>query len=78
MLSLQTRAAPRRDDWGGRGPFEAWASPPLRTYLRTLYVVQFQARKSSTYSHGSLEGVGGLKTNEAYHSKADAMLISEM
>ena len=28
--------------------------------------------------HGSLEGVGGLKTNEAYHSKADAMLIPEM
>ena len=29
-------------------------------------------------SHGSLEGVGGLKTNEAYHSKADALLIPEM
>ena len=28
--------------------------------------------------HGSLEGVGGLKTNEAYHSKADALLIPEM
>ena len=28
--------------------------------------------------HGSLEGVGGLKTNEAYHSKADALLITEM
>ena len=28
--------------------------------------------------HGSLEGVGGLETNEAYHSKADALLISEM
>ena len=27
--------------------------------------------------HGSLEGVGGLKTNEAYHSKADALLIPE-
>ena len=25
--------------------------------------------------HGSLEGVGELKTNEAYHSKADALLI---
>ena len=25
--------------------------------------------------YGSLEGVGGLKTNEAYHSKADALLI---
>ena len=25
--------------------------------------------------HGSLEGVGGLKTNEAYHWKADALLI---
>ena len=29
-------------------------------------------------AHGSLEGVGGLKTNEAYHSKADALLIPEM
>ena len=28
--------------------------------------------------HSSLEGVGGLKTNEAYHSKADALLIPEM
>ena len=27
--------------------------------------------------HGSLEGVGGLKTIEAYHSKADALLIPE-
>ena len=25
-----------------------------------------------------LEGVGGFKTNEAYHSKADALLIPEM
>ena len=29
-------------------------------------------------AHGSLEGVGGLKTNEAYHSKTDALLIPEM
>ena len=29
-------------------------------------------------AHGSLEGVGGLKTNGAYHSKADALLIPEM
>ena len=28
--------------------------------------------------HASLEGVGGPKTNEAYHSKADALLILEM
>ena len=28
--------------------------------------------------HGSLEGVGGLKTNEAHHSKTDALLIPEM
>ena len=27
--------------------------------------------------HGSLEGVGGLKTNEAYHSKADALVIPD-
>ena len=31
-----------------------------------------------TRNHGSLEGVGGLKTNEAYHSKADALVIPEM
>ena len=29
-------------------------------------------------AHGSLEGVGGLKTNEAYHSKADVLVIPEM
>ena len=29
-------------------------------------------------THGSLEGVGGLKTSEAYHSKADALVIPEM
>ena len=28
--------------------------------------------------HGSLEGVGGLKTNEAYHPKADALLIPKI
>ena len=26
---------------------------------------------------GSLEGVGVLKTSEAYHSKADALVISD-
>ena len=31
-----------------------------------------------TPRHGSLEGVGGLKTNEAYHSKTDALVIPEM
>ena len=35
-------------------------------------------RLSSPTSHGSLEGVGGLKTNEAYRSKADAKVIPEM
>ena len=28
--------------------------------------------------HGSLEGVGGLETNEAHHSKTDALLTTEM
>ena len=28
--------------------------------------------------HGSLEGVGGLKTNKAYHSKADALVTPEI
>ena len=27
---------------------------------------------------GSLEGIGGLKTSDAYHSKADAFEISEI
>ena len=31
-----------------------------------------------TLPHGSLEGVGELKTSEAYHSKADALVIPEM
>ena len=34
--------------------------------------------QSVSQSHGSLEGVGGLKTSEAYHSKADALVIPEM
>ena len=29
-------------------------------------------------THGSSEGVGGVKTNEAYHPKADALVITEM
>ena len=33
---------------------------------------------TTAFTHGSLEGVGGLKTNEAYHSKADALVIPEM
>ena len=32
-------------------------------------------KKMRVNGHGSLEGVGGLKTNEAYHSKADALLF---
>ena len=32
----------------------------------------------TTPFHCSLEGVGGLKTNEAYHSKPDALVIPEM
>ena len=33
---------------------------------------------AGTSSHDSLEGVGGLKTNEAYHSKADTLVVPEM
>ena len=36
------------------------------------------AASAPTARHGSLEGVGGLKTNEAYHSKADALVIPDM
>ena len=35
-------------------------------------------RRGYSGKHGSSEGVGGLKTNEAYHSKADALLIKKM
>ena len=28
--------------------------------------------------HGSLEGVGGVRTSEEYHSKADTLVISGM
>ena len=33
---------------------------------------------SMPLDHGSLEGVGGFKTYEAYHSKADTLVIPEM
>ena len=48
----------------------------FNTWHRRILVFLY----SSTYHqrHGSLEGVGGLKTNEAYHSKADALVIPEM
>ena len=39
--------------------------------------MHFVLRKSNGL-HGSLEGARGFKTNEAYHSKADALLIPEM
>ena len=42
------------------------------TFIRSFHV------SLHVQIHGSLEGVGGLKTNEAYHSKADALLIPEM
>ena len=41
-------------------------------------VTIFKKQKFGPLTHGSLEGVGGLKTNEAYHSKADALLVPEM
>ena len=43
------------------------SSPPSPSPLR-----------ASTRLHSSLEEVGGPKTNEAYHSKADALVIPEM
>ena len=36
----------------------------------------FRKRNPIPIEHGSLEGVGGLKTSEAYHSIADALVIS--
>ena len=45
--------------------------------LHQFLLVALRSDNSPHY-HGSLEGVGGLKTNEAYHLKADALLIPEM
>ena len=44
-----------------------------------MYILEVDERALvGQRAHGSLEGVGGLKTNEAYHSKADALVIPEM
>ena len=43
-----------------------------------MFPQQRHCHNSAITTQGSLEGVGGLKTNEAYHTKADAWLISEM
>ena len=42
------------------------------------FVTAYGAGLRAGTAHGSLEGIGGLKTNEAYHSKADALVIPEM
>ena len=44
---------------------------------RLLQCLKDLTRTGTGTGHGSLEGVGGLKTNEAYHSKADALVIQE-
>ena len=53
--------------------------PPLHWLVvaTTATSVSF-SKLRNRYPHGSLEGVGGLKTNEVYHSKADALVIPEM
>ena len=54
--------------------------PPTRPVAagRRLARPPLPAIRDLDRAHGSLEGVGGLKTNEAYHSKADALVIPEM
>ena len=54
----------RSDNFGWRRSFGYLKCKPFVRYWFT--------------DHGSLEGVRGLKTNEAYHWKADASLILEM
>ena len=44
-----------------------------------MYILEVDERALvGQRAHGSLEGVGWLKTNEAYHSKADALVLPEM
>ena len=62
IVALMNGYRPLGSHWLLRA--ETWLRPP--------------AACARAGSHGSLEGVGGLKTNEAYHSKADALLIQEM
>ena len=51
----------------------------LETKCHFMYILEVDERALvGQRAHGSLEGVGGLKTNEAYHSKADALVIPEM
>ena len=51
---------------------------PICVETIVLPLITFNQDNVKCLIHGSLEGVGGLKTNEAYHSKADALLIPEM
>ena len=49
-----------------------------RKQRKSRVSLQRQRRRQARPHHGSLEGVVGLKTNEVYHSKADALVILEM
>ena len=46
--------------------------PPRPTHPRCWMLHRLRHVNYRLGAHGSLEGVGGLKTSEAYHSKADA------
>ena len=50
----------------------------LKSYVVLAPLRWCLVSNTSCWRHGSLEGVGGLKTNEAYHSKAEALVIPEM
>ena len=45
---------------------------------RSRSLIAGSGGRAGVLPHGSLEGVGGLKTNEAYRSKTDVLLIPEM
>ena len=53
-------------------------SRTTRPKISKINTLIFHKNLKLGLQHGSLEGVGGLKINEAYHSKADALLIPEM
>ena len=63
-----------------RRPADTRCQPPTQPAQRA-HVLQFAASQCIQHvacPHSWLEGVGGLKTNEAYRSKADALLIPKM
>ena len=47
-------------------------------FTPTWQTLRQSAAKSGARAHGLLEGGGGVRTSEAYHLKADTLVIPEM